>query len=71
MPSLGDPYAVLLFLVALECGRICIVASLFWLWAVERMRPDHWDALDASTALIGAAIDIFGAAAGATSRNLL
>ena len=33
------------------CGGIYIVASLFWLWAVERIRPDQWDALGASIAL--------------------
>jgi len=41
-------------------GGIYIMASLFWLWAVERMRPDQWDAIGASVALLGAAIIIFG-----------
>jgi small multidrug resistance family-3 protein len=41
-------------------GGVYILASLFWLWVVERMRPDHWDALGASVALIGAGIIIFG-----------
>ena len=41
-------------------GGVYIVASLFWLWAVERMRPDQWDAIGAGVALLGAGIIIFG-----------
>ena len=41
-------------------GGVYIVASLLWLWAVERMRPDQWDAMGASVALLGAGIIIFG-----------
>lgn len=41
-------------------GGVYIVASLFWLWAVERMRPDQWDAIGAAVALLGAGIIIFG-----------
>ncbi|MPZ46583.1 MAG: YnfA family protein [Betaproteobacteria bacterium] len=41
-------------------GGVYIVATLFWLWAVERVRPDQWDAIGAGVALLGAGIIIFG-----------
>ena len=41
-------------------GGVYIVASLFWLWAIEGARPDRWDVLGGSIALIGAGIIIFG-----------
>ncbi len=41
-------------------GGVYIVASLAWLWAVEEIRPDRWDALGALVALIGSAIILFG-----------
>jgi small multidrug resistance family-3 protein len=41
-------------------GGVYICASLAWLWAVERVRPDHWDALGAMICLLGAAIILFG-----------
>jgi len=41
-------------------GGVYIGASLFWLWVVEGIRPDKWDAVGASVALLGAAIIIFG-----------
>jgi small multidrug resistance family-3 protein len=41
-------------------GGVYIVASLFWLWSVEGMRPDRWDAIGAVMALAGAAIIIWG-----------
>ena len=41
-------------------GAVYIAASLLWLWAVEGARPDRWDALGASVALIGAGIILFG-----------
>ena len=41
-------------------GGIYIAASLAWLWAVEGMRPDRWDALGALVCLGGAAIILFG-----------
>lgn len=37
-------------------GGIYIVASLLWLWSVERARPDRWDVLGAVICLIGAAL---------------
>jgi small multidrug resistance family-3 protein len=41
-------------------GSVYITASLVWLWAVEGARPDHWDVLGASIALVGAAVIVFG-----------
>jgi small multidrug resistance family-3 protein len=41
-------------------GGVYIVASLAWLWAVEEIRPDRWDALGGLVALIGSAIILFG-----------
>ncbi len=41
-------------------GGIYIVASLVWLWSVEGVRPDRWDAIGAAVALVGAAIIIWG-----------
>jgi len=41
-------------------GCIYIVASLFWLWVVESVRPDRWDITGASICLIGAAVILWG-----------
>lgn len=41
-------------------GGVYIGASLAWLWAVEGVRPDRWDALGACICLIGAAIILLG-----------
>ncbi|MFG1297746.1 YnfA family protein [Xanthobacter variabilis] len=41
-------------------GGIYIVASLAWLWAVEGVRPDRWDAAGAALCLAGAAVIVFG-----------
>ena len=41
-------------------GGVYIVASLAWLWAVEGVRPDRWDALGATVCLIGAGIILLG-----------
>ncbi|KRR14929.1 hypothetical protein CQ12_32335 [Bradyrhizobium jicamae] len=41
-------------------GGIYIVASLFWLWIIESVRPDRWDIAGASVCLIGAAIILWG-----------
>lgn len=37
-------------------GGVYIVASLIWLWAVERERPDVWDVSGAAVCLVGAAL---------------
>lgn len=41
-------------------GGIYILASLFWLWVVEDMRPDRGDIVGAATCLVGAAIIFYG-----------
>jgi small multidrug resistance family-3 protein len=41
-------------------GGVYIAASLAWLWAVEGVRPDRWDAIGAVICLVGAAIILFG-----------
>lgn len=41
-------------------GGIYIVASLAWLWSVEGVRPDRWDAAGALLCLAGAAVIVFG-----------
>lgn len=46
-------------------GGVYICASLGWLWAVEGLRPDRWDALGAAICLVGAAIILLGPRASA------
>lgn len=41
-------------------GGIYIVASLLWLFAVERIVPDRWDLVGAAICLIGAGLIIWG-----------
>jgi small multidrug resistance family-3 protein len=41
-------------------GGVYICASLGWLWVVERVRPDRWDALGALICLAGAAVILLG-----------
>lgn len=41
-------------------GGVYIVSAMFWLWFVEGVRPDRWDALGATVALAGAAIILWG-----------
>jgi small multidrug resistance family-3 protein len=41
-------------------GAIYIVASVFWLWAVEARSPDRWDLTGALVCLLGGAIILFG-----------
>jgi len=45
-------------------GGVYIAASLAWMWGVEGLRPDRWDAIGAVLCLAGAAI-ILGAPRGA------
>jgi len=57
-------FAALLALVpAAQAGRafaayggVYIVASLGWIWLVERVRPDGWDLAGATLCLTGAAL---------------
>lgn len=41
-------------------GGIYILASVLWLWAVERQIPDRWDITGAAMALLGAAVILWG-----------
>ena len=41
-------------------GGVYIVASLLWLWIVERMRPDCWDTAGGAICLLGAAVILWG-----------
>lgn len=40
-------------------GGVYIAASLVWLWAVEKTKPDAWDTLGAAVCVAGAAIILF------------
>lgn len=39
-------------------GGVYIVSSLAWLWFIEGVRPDRWDAAGAMICLAGAAVII-------------
>lgn len=41
-------------------GGVYIVSSLFWLWAVEKARPDRWDVLGAAICIVGSLVILFG-----------
>jgi len=41
-------------------GGVYILASLLWLWVVEKTRPDQWDVIGAGICLVGAAVILFG-----------
>ena len=41
-------------------GGIYIVSSICWLWLVEGVRPDRWDAVGAEDCLNGAMIIVAG-----------
>ena len=41
-------------------GGVYICASLIWLWAVEGVRPDRWDAGGATLCLIDTCIILLG-----------
>lgn len=56
-PAAGRAYAAY--------GGVYIVASLAWLWGVEGVRPDRWDALGAAICLVGGAMILFGPRAAA------
>lgn len=40
-------------------GGVYIAASLVWLWAVEKQRPDNWDLAGALLCVAGAATILF------------
>jgi small multidrug resistance family-3 protein len=41
-------------------GGIYILASLFWMWAVEGSRPDRWDLAGATLCVLGALVIVYG-----------
>lgn len=41
-------------------GGVYVAASLLWLWRVEGMRPDRWDAFGAGLCLLGAVVILAG-----------
>jgi small multidrug resistance family-3 protein len=41
-------------------GGIYIVASLFWLWGIEGIRPDRWDLTGSVICIAGAAVILLG-----------
>jgi len=41
-------------------GEVYIAASLLWLWTVEGLRPDRWDAIGAAICLLGAGVILLG-----------
>ncbi|BBU62834.1 UPF0060 membrane protein [Methylosinus sp. C49] len=45
-------------------GGVYIAASLLWLWTVEGVWPDRWDAAGAAICLVGAALILLGPRAG-------
>lgn len=45
-------------------GGVYILASLLWLWSVEGVRPDRWDALGAALAILGAGVILLAPRAG-------
>lgn len=40
-------------------GGIYIAASLGWMWAVEKIRPDGWDVIGAAICIVGAGLILF------------
>jgi small multidrug resistance family-3 protein len=41
-------------------GGVYILASLGWLWIVERTPPDRWDVIGAILCIAGAGVILFG-----------
>ncbi len=41
-------------------GGIYILASLIWMWTIEGVRPDRWDAVGAAICIMGAMVILFG-----------
>ena len=41
-------------------GGVYIVASLAWLWAIDDVQPNRWDATGAAIYLLGAAVIVLG-----------
>ena len=41
-------------------GGVYIIASIGWLWTVERFQPDRWDLIGATLCLVGATVILAG-----------
>lgn len=41
-------------------GGVYIVVALFWLWAIEGIRPSIWDVIGSTITLIGMFVIIYG-----------
>jgi small multidrug resistance family-3 protein len=41
-------------------GGVYILASVFCLWTVEKVRPDRWDVLGVAICILGSLIILFG-----------
>jgi small multidrug resistance family-3 protein len=41
-------------------GGIYIAASLGWLWLIEDLHPDRWDAIGAAACVLGAMVILWG-----------
>ena len=69
-PGVGSLALFAYFLILVEAsaagrayaayGGVYIAASSLWLWAVEGLRPDRWDALGAAICLLGAGVILLG-----------
>lgn len=40
-------------------GGVYVACSLVWLWLIEGVRPDRWDAAGVALCLLGAAVILF------------
>lgn len=41
-------------------GGVYVSVAVFWMWTIEKQRPDRWDLIGAAMTLIGMAIIVFG-----------
>jgi len=41
-------------------GGVYVATAVFWLWAIDGVRPDRWDVAGAAVAIGGMAIIMFG-----------
>ena len=41
-------------------GGVYVSVAVFWLWAVDGVRPDRWDLIGAAVTLLGMSIIMFG-----------
>lgn len=41
-------------------GGVYVSVAVFWMWFVERQRPDRWDLIGAAVTVIGMLIIVFG-----------